>query len=135
MPDTSKQPSEQSLNQATHFIQWGELAIDMRRPVFSHGYADGRRFYFTEEAEVARHLTDSDILTLIAFPGKTRHYRLDRHTITFPKDALEEAIGVLVGYLSAPFFPESDEEREARMVDYRPPVEVEELLAAEEVVI
>lgn len=102
-------------------IQWGKTTLVLDQRAFEEGYVHGRQYYFEdaggEEGRDGTHpaLTASSLLGLIAACDEHGRYQLDDgcdHS-AFP-GGVEELLGVLVGYLSGPLHPETQEERTIR---------------------
>jgi hypothetical protein len=94
----------------------------LNQQAFEEGYTHGRQYYFEdvdeEEERDGTHpaLTASSLLGPIATCDEHGRYQLDdgcNHS-TFP-NGVEELLGVLVGYLSGPLHPETQEERTIRL--------------------
>ena len=99
-------------------IQWGNIPLVLDHRAFEEGYAHGRQYYFDdawEEQEkegMKETLTASHLLGLIAARDERGCYQLDdgQDKSAF-ESGVEELLGVLMGYLSDPLHPETQEER------------------------
>lgn len=92
---------------------WGKVALHLDDKEFAEGFAFGRRLYFEESTghrpHRAKELWPYDVCDQLA--------REKGEKWVFGWDAQERPmlhIGALVGWLSGPLTPETDEERAAR---------------------
>ena len=85
---------------------------------FQQGYQNGRRYYFEDwppEGQPTGQITVPDLLHLVAIPDEQGHYQLDDgRDMTAFREGVEELVGVLIGYLGGPLYPETPEEQGKR---------------------
>ena len=103
-------------------VSWGNMTVILDQQAFEEGYTHGRQYYFEdawEEQEregMEEALTASHLLGLIAVRDGRGFYQLDDgcNKSAFP-NGVEELLGVLVGYLSGPLHPETEQESTKRL--------------------
>lgn len=70
---------------------------------------------WSPEEQPTGQITVSDLLHLVAIPDEQGRYQLeDGRDITAFREGVEELVGVLIGYLSGPLYPETPEEQQKR---------------------
>jgi hypothetical protein len=99
-------------------VRWGNATLILDHNRLHQGYQNGRRYYFEDwppEGLPTGQITVSDLLHLVAIPDEQGHYQLeDGRDITAFRQGVEELVGVLIGYLGGPLYPETPEEQGKR---------------------
>lgn len=99
-------------------VSRGNATLILNDDRFQQGYQNGRRYYLEDwspEEQPTGQITVSDLLHLVAIPDEQGRYQLeDGRDITAFREGVEELVGVLIGYLSGPLYPETPEEQQKR---------------------
>ena len=96
-------------------VQWGTTVLDLNNEEFRHAFADGRRYYFEdihgEQPQRASRMTDEDLLRQIMGRDEQGQYHFDEEAAHLPITYL----GIFLGYMSGPLYPETQQERQQRL--------------------
>ena len=99
-------------------VQCGNARLILNHDRLHQSYQNRRRYYFEDrspEEQPTGRITVSDLLHLVAIPDKQGRYQLeDGRNITAFREGVEELVGVLIGYLGGPLYPETPEEQRKR---------------------
>jgi hypothetical protein len=92
-------------------VEWENATLILDHDRLQQGYQNGRRYYFEDgltEEQPNGQITACDLLHLVAIPDEQGRYQLeDGRDITAFQDGVEELVGVLIGYLGGPLYPET----------------------------
>ncbi len=96
-------------------VQWGTITLQFDHEEFQKGYVMGRASYFEDSTEEepgrATPLTCLQAARTIVIGGDTSPFRFDEEELEYPL----ETLGVFLGYMSEPLFPETPEEQQRRL--------------------
>ena len=106
------------MNSVQPSFQFRNVTVTLNNEEFRRAFFNGRRYYYTdiscEFPERATTLTATEAFSQITIHDtQTGHYHLDAEGIAHPV----EFLGVFLGYIMAPLFPETKEEQQQRRAE------------------
>jgi hypothetical protein len=99
-------------------FRFGNVTVTLDNGEFRRAFFNGRRYYYSDIAfefpERATTLTATNAFSQITVHDRqTGYYHLDAEGIDHPV----EVLGVFFGYITAPLFPETEEEQRQRQAE------------------